>query len=207
MTKLGTVGVIGRFKPLHNGGAVMLETLCENADLVKIGIGSSNRYNARNPFTAEESKEMIDRLLSKKYSNYEFIFVQDFGHIPEYSDGQKWKQSIVEQYGKLDCFVTGNEYVASLLESNYKIIHPGDLIPEDKQVRLRATEVRVEMARFGDWKKLVPNEVSDYLEANGLVERFKKEFGLETLAKLAENENLSSFESKEKEKSHVINGV
>jgi len=205
--KLGTVGVIGRFKPLHNGGAVMLETLCQNADCVKIGIGSSNRYNARNPFTAQESKEMIDRFLSKKYSNYEFIFVQDFGHIPEYSNGQKWKQCIVEQYGKLDCFVTGNEYVASLLESDYKIIHPSNLIPKDEQIMLRATEVRIEMSRFGEWKKLVPNEVSDYLEEKGLVERFRKEFGLETLAKLAEGENFSSFESKEKEKSHVVNGV
>lgn len=59
MKTLGAVGFIGRFKPLHNGAALALETLCEQADKVKIGIGSVNKYNLRNPFTAEESQEMI----------------------------------------------------------------------------------------------------------------------------------------------------
>lgn len=54
--KFRKLGAIGRFKPLHLGAAAMLEALCENAEEVVIGIGSSNKYNLRNPFTAEESR-------------------------------------------------------------------------------------------------------------------------------------------------------
>ena len=180
--KLGRAGTIGRFKPLHNGGAAMLETVCSMAEHVIIAVGSVNKYNARNPFTAEESKAMIDAFLRERFSNYEAVFLPDFGHIPEYSDGQKWRNHVLEQFGELDCLVTGNEYVEDLFSSDYEIIHPGDLIPREKQIMLRATEVRVEMAKAGNWEKLVPEEVADYIKINRLDKRFRAEFGLETLA-------------------------
>jgi nicotinamide-nucleotide adenylyltransferase len=187
MRQLGRVGVIGRFKPLHSGSAAMLDILCQQADRVVIGIGSSNKYNARNPFTAEESREMIDLYLKPRFSNYEFLLVPDFGHIPEYSDGQKWKGYIVEHYGRLDYFVTGNEYVASLLEGDYPLMHPASLLPRQDQIYIKGSIVRMAMATGYDHSLLVPPEVSGYLDENGLVERFRREFGLETLAQLGEN--------------------
>ncbi len=202
MKNLGRIGVVGRFKPLHKGGALMLEAACENADYVIIGIGSSNKYNVRNPFTAEESKEMIDRYLSSRFDNYSIIFIPDFGHIPEYSDGQKWRKYMLNAYGKLDHFVSGNDYVRNLLKEDYDIIHPGSLIPKEKHLMLRATEVRVEMARHGNWKAFVPEEVVNYLEDNGLVERFRKEFGLQTLANLLEDYNLPENIKQEREHIH-----
>jgi nicotinamide-nucleotide adenylyltransferase len=202
--KLETVGLIARFKPLHNGGAVMLETLCENAAHVKIGLGSCNKYNARNPFTAEESKGMVDAFLSPKYSNYSCIYVPDFGHIPEFRDGQRWKQEILNLFGGLDAFVTGNQYVAELLENDYKIIHPSELIPSEKWDKTRGTMVRVEMAKGGDYKRLVPDAVADYLEQYQLVERFRKEFGLETLMMLASEDYMA--EGLENEKINVCKG-
>jgi cytidyltransferase-like protein len=180
--KLGRAGTIGRFKPLHNGGAVMLETVCSMAEHVIIAVGSVNKYNARNPFTAEESKAMIDASLGKRFSNYSVMFIPDFGHLPEYRDGQKWRNHALEQFGELDYLVTGNDYVADLFRSDYKIIHPGVLIQREKQIMLRATEVRVEMAKAGNWEKLVPEEVAEYIKKNGLDKRFRQEFGLETLA-------------------------
>ena len=55
--KLGRVGFIGRFKPLHKAAAIVLEEICKRSDHVIIGIGSANKYNYRNPFTAELSDE------------------------------------------------------------------------------------------------------------------------------------------------------
>lgn len=96
---LGRVGVIGRFKPLHNGAAVLLESLCEKSDHVLIGIGSSNKYNIRNPFTSDETKDMIELFLKEKFTNYEIIKIPDFAHIPGCENGQQWrklkKQSIM----------------------------------------------------------------------------------------------------------------
>lgn len=184
--KYGRVGLVGRFKPLHNGAAALLESACEFSEYVVIGIGSSNKYNLRNPFTPEETKGMIDSFLSGKYSNYEVIFVPDFAHIPEFRDGQKWREYVNENFGKLDYFVSGNDFVRNLLKEDYEIIHPGDFVPKERHVLLRATKVRYEIAKHGEWKNLVPEKVADYLESNGLIERFRKEFGLQTLAEISE---------------------
>jgi nicotinamide-nucleotide adenylyltransferase len=173
--KLGRVGLVGRFKPVHNGAAVMLESICEQADHVVIGLGSCNKYNMRNAFTADESQAMIEAFLSQRFTNYSFVHVPDSGHIPEHRDGKKWKEFIKSNYGNIDHFVSGNDYVRSLLEKDYKMVQPGSLVPEEKWVYLRATEVRVEMAKGDDWKQLVPDAVAEYLEKNKLVERFREE--------------------------------
>src|SRR3989344_7821397 len=105
---LGRVGTIARFKPLHLAGARMLEALCEEADQVVIGLGSANKYNLRNPFTVKESEAMVRAYLSSAYDNYECIEIPDFAQMPEYKDGQKWREYIVKHLGKLDYFITGN---------------------------------------------------------------------------------------------------
>jgi len=100
--KLGRVGVIARFKPLHNGAYAMLEAVCENANEVIIGIGSANKYSLRNPFTAKESEDMVRLTLEQKFSNYSIIHIPDFAQIPEYSDGKKWKEYVIEKFGKFE---------------------------------------------------------------------------------------------------------
>lgn len=197
------VGFIGRFKPFHLGAAMALEALCGIADEVIIGLGSSNKYNLRNPFTAEESQEMVDAFLKPRFSNYKFVKVPDFGHIKKYSDGKKWKSAVKELFGSLDIFVSGNDYVIGLLKDEYKIERPVSFVHKEKQVPIKATLVRVAMAQGDDWKRLVPKETAAYLESKGLAERFRKEFGLETLAMLAENPNYLMAETYNQEKSHA----
>lgn len=200
---LGRVGVIGRFKPLHNGGAVMLDAICENADHVMIGLGSSNKYNVRNPFTVEDSAGMVQAHLSPRFSNYQLVPVPDFGHIPEFSDGKKWKEYVKEQFGFLDYFVSGNAYASELLKDTYKIIHPTALIPPEQHLKIRATEVRLKMARYEDWQALVPEAVANYLETNGLVYRFRKEFGLQMIA-ASLDANINEKESYREERDHTL---
>ncbi len=190
MEKHKSALAIGRFKPLHNGTAALLESLCENADKAVIGIGSCNKYNLRNPFTAEESKEMIDAFLSKKASNYSITYLPDFAHIPEFSDGQRWREHVLEQCRGIEYLVSGNPYVCELLKNDYEIIHPNLIIPAEKQITIRATQVRFEMALRGNWQSLVPEEVAQYIEQNKLDERFIKEFGLETLVKTIDENHL-----------------
>ncbi len=200
--KLGKIGAVGRFRPLHLGSATLLEELCEQAERVVIGIGSCNKYNARNPFTAKETMEMIDLYLRQRFSNYEFVNIPDYGHIPEFSDGRKWAEEVVNAYGELDAFVSGNDYVKELLSPHYEVIRSVDMIPKERWVRASGTMVRMAMATGEDWKQLVPAVAADYLESNGLVERFRREFGLQTLAQLADE---SAYRrDAEAEKLHVV---
>lgn len=190
MTKdLGVVGTVGRFKPLHKGHAVVLETLCERARHVYIGVGSSNRYDARNPFTVKESEEMINLYLRPRFSNYSFV------EIPDIGNGPKWREQALRLFGKLDCFVTANDYVESLLKHDYKVIHPLSLLPLDKRFRASGTMVRVAMSRSEPWEYLVPELVASYLKDSGLVERFCSEFGLETIAMCGEEALVGAGES------------
>ncbi|HLD07361.1 MAG TPA: adenylyltransferase/cytidyltransferase family protein [Candidatus Nanoarchaeia archaeon] len=179
---LGKVGVIGRFRPLHNGGAAMLESICSRAEQVIIGIGSANRYNARNPFTPLETQAMMESFLSSHHHNYRIIHVPDYGHIPEYRDGSKWKADVARLYGSLDAFVSGNDYARQLLQPVYPVMHPSELVPREHRIFLSGTMVRMAMAQGDGWKGMVPPVVAEYLDSRGLAARFRTEFGLETLA-------------------------
>ena len=201
-TRFKKVGVIGRFKPLHNGAAIMLEAVCEKAEEVTIGIGSSNKYNLRNPFTAKESEEMINLALTK-FSNYKIVHIPDFAHHKKYRDGQKWKDCVLKKFGSLDCFVSSNEFVQDLLKDNYKLVYPTEIIPKEKHLPLRGAQVRYQIAISRNWKNLVPEAIANYLENKGLIDRFKEEFGLETLSMLANGYEINRDEDKQEEKLHT----
>jgi len=202
-TNLGKVGLVGRFKPLHKQAAYMLESVCENANHLTIGIGSSNRYDARNPFTANESEDMINSFLSLNFSNYNIIHIPDFAQIKKYGDGQKWKEYVVENFGKLDYFISSNPYVLGLLKDSYSLLGAFEMVPPEKRQRMKGTGVRIEIAKFGDWEKFVPEPVAKYLKENNLIQRFRDEFGLETLGRIFDEFNLREFENSKSERESI----
>ncbi len=175
MDRLDCIGMVARWRPVHRGHAPVLRALCERASQALIGIGSSNRYDLRNPFTLEETIDMI-RLVLTGRQNYTLI------PVPDLDDGPRWRIMVIELFGALDLFVTDNPYVSSLLVADYRIVKPVELVPEDEKMALDGSMVRREMARGDGWQALVPKEVADYIAARRLDERFRREFGLQTLA-------------------------
>ncbi len=178
--KFQRIGTVTRCKPVTLIHQAVLEAICLAAEKAIIGIGSSNVYDARNPFTAEESEEMI-RLALEGLDNYEIVSVIDYGN------GPKWTDHALKLFGPLDAFVTANSYVKQLLEPHYKIIHPAELLPESRRHALSGTVVREAMAMGLPWQPMVPEPVAKYLESSGLAERFKKEFGLATIALMGQH--------------------
>jgi len=72
--------------------------------------------------------------------------------------------------------------VRSLLETDYRVLHPLELLPVERRVKASGTMVRRAIARGEPWQHLVPAPVARWLEDQGLVARFRAEFGLATLA-------------------------
>lgn len=173
--RFNRIGMVARWRPVHRGHAAILDAMVSRADTVLIGIGSANKYNLRNPFTVEETMDMI-RLVLGDTDGASLIPVQDL------DDGPRWRRMLIDLFGPLDLFVTDNPYVGSLLAEDYPLIRPVRLVPESQRIPLDGTRVRREMARGDGWKSLVPDPVVEYLVARGLVDRFRREFGLETLA-------------------------
>lgn len=173
-----SIGMVARWRPVHLGQAPVLRALCDRATTALIGIGSSNRYNARNPFTEEETADMI-RLVLVGRQNYRLV------SVPDLDDGPRWKTMVLGLFGPLELFVTDNPYVTTLLEDVYRVIRPVSLVPYDERVPVDGTLVRLEMARGDGWRHLVPAQVEAYITEHQLDERFRREFGLETLAAAA----------------------
>ncbi len=169
------IGMVARWKPVHLGHAPVLRALCDRAEQALIGIGSSNRHNLRNPFTLKETQDMI-RLVLDGRENYTTL------PVPDLDDGPRWREMVVDLFGPLDLFVTANPYVASLLEEDYPILLPVRLVPEEEKIPLDGTTVRREMALGEGWRQMVPPEIETYIAEKKLDDRFRREFGLQTLA-------------------------
>jgi nicotinamide mononucleotide adenylyltransferase len=172
---LDRIGMIARWQPVHRGHAAVLRALCGCARQALIGIGSPNRHNLRNPFTFEETSDMLNLMLVDR-TNYILI------PVPDLDDGPRWRALVIALFGALDLFVTDNSYVASLLAADYRIVRPVVLVPQEARVPINGTLVRQEMARGHGWQDLVPQEIAEYITARGLDARFRREFGLQTLA-------------------------
>ena len=173
--RFGRVGIVARWQPVHCGHTPVLRAICDRASQALVGIGSSNRYGLRNPFTLEETTDMV-RLALAGRENYTLI------PVPDLDDGPRWRLMVIEMFGSLDLFVTANPYVASLLAADYRVVRPVKLVPEEERVAIDGSMVRREMARGEGWRELVPREVADYIATRRLDERFRREFGLQTLA-------------------------
>lgn len=174
-SRLGRIGIVARWKPVHRGHAPVLRALCRRAGTALVGVGSSNRYNARNPFTFEESADMV-RLVLGGRTNFEVLAV------PDLDDGPRWRDLVAGLFGPLDLFVTDNPYVAHLLSGTFRVVRPVELVPVRERVPLDGTAVRREMAKGDGWLDMVPPGVGRYIVGRGLDARFRREFGLETLA-------------------------
>ncbi len=155
--------MIARWKPVHLGHARILRALADYADTVLIGIGSSNKYDADNPFTPAETREMIELV----QPGLTLVEVPDLGH------GPRWRAMVVELLGPLDMFVTANSYVRGLLKDDYRVVHPVHLLAPADRIAVNGTMVR-EAIRGGEpWEHLVEPPVAEFLRARGLVERVR----------------------------------
>ena len=175
------IAMIARWKPVHLGHAAVLHALLDRAESVVIGVGSANRYDLDNPFTAAETARMIDATLDGR-AGYTIVLVDELG------DGPRWADMVASMLGPLDYYVTANAYVRSLLMDRYTVVHPVALLDPARRVRVDGTMVRRALADGGDdWRSLVPPPVAALLEHEGWAARFQREFGEATrAARLAE---------------------
>lgn len=172
---LTRLGMVARWRPVHLGHAPILRALCRRAETALLGIGSANRYNVRNPFTLAETLDML-RLVLADQANYTLI------PVPDLDDGPRWRAMMLDLFGPLEGFVTDNPYVAGLLKDDYRLVRPVELVSPAERVPIDGTLVRRQMACGDGWRELVPPEIAAYIMENRLDERFRREFGLQTLA-------------------------
>lgn len=161
---------------MHRGHAAVLEALCAASREVVVVVGSANRYDWRNPFTLRETRMMIEMVITHP-CRVQILGLDDVG------DGPRWRQLLLEAVGPVEAVFTANPYVWHLLVEHVPVRHPVSLLPLEERLRVEGAMVRRLMAEGRDWQDLVPPPVARLVEERGLAERFRREFGLETLAR------------------------
>ena len=141
--------LIGRFQPFHLGHLDAVKYALESVDKLLIGIGSSNKSNeSRNPFTADERKEMI--LTSLNESTLEKIEVY---YITDVNDHEKWTHHVDEIVSKYDVVFSNDEFTHTLFGARgIKVIS----VPLKQREVLSGTDIRMKIKVDQGWIGLVP---------------------------------------------------
>ncbi len=159
----------GRFQPFHKGHLSVVLSFLERFDEVVIVIGSAQEaFTCRNPFTAGERMEMINRVLRSRgipRDRYWLIPVPDIRMPPA------WTSHVLAMVPRVDMVATGNPHVAYLYEW---LGLPVERIKLYEPSRYNGTFVRSLIAENGDWRKLVPGEVAEYIESIDGIRRIRE---------------------------------
>ena len=103
--------LIGRFQPFHLGHLDAVLFGLSRAENLFICIGSSNKSNEkRNPFSAEERREMIISSIEPSMADQLKIF-----DIPDVGDHEKWTFEIDKIRPKYEIIFTNDEFTKAFI--------------------------------------------------------------------------------------------
>ncbi|TBR22426.1 MAG: nicotinamide-nucleotide adenylyltransferase [Candidatus Nitrosotenuis sp.] len=141
--------LIGRFQPFHLGHLDAVKFALSSVDELLIGIGSSNKFNEkRNPFTADERKQMIESSLDETTLGKIKIY-----YIPDVNNHERWTYQIDEIVPKYDTVFSNDEFTHTLFgKRGIKVIS----VPLKQREILSGTDIRVKIREDQNWFGLVP---------------------------------------------------
>jgi nicotinamide-nucleotide adenylyltransferase len=157
---------VGRFQPFHKGHLFAIKQALKKFDKVIIGIGSTNVIDERNPFTFEERKAMINKVLVKFKRRYKII------GIPDFFDDIAWRNYCLEK-ATFDVVITGSDWVRRCFKGVKPVIKPAFLKPK----KYKATRIRKFIKEGKKWENLVPTAVAKYIKKIKGDERIRKLIG------------------------------
>ena len=156
--------LIGRFQPFHLGHLEAIKFALSNVEHLHVGIGSSNKsHEERNPFTADERKEMIlssiDDVIGKRISLH---------YIPDVDDHSKWTNLVDEIIPEYDVVFSNDDVKHELYGKRGKSIISVDL---KSRSNLSGTNIRNLILTDQNWKEFVPSGTIDVLSEIDLKKR------------------------------------
>ncbi len=160
--------LIGRFQPFHLGhlDAVSIALDYHKVENLFICIGSSNKSNERkNPFSAEERREMITLSIEPSITDRIKIF-----DIPDVEDHEKWTFEIDKIVPKYDVVFTNDEFTKTLFEK--RKISVISVILKDRE-KFSGTNIRNLITEDKNWRDLVPQGTRNVLDSINAKERLK----------------------------------
>ena len=120
--------LVGRFQPFHLGHLDAVLFGLSRTENLFIGVGSSNKFNEKkNPFSAEERKEMIISSIESSMLGRVKIF-----EIPDVDNHEKWTFEIDQIVPKYDIVFTNDEFTKTLFKKRQINVMPVVLKEREK---------------------------------------------------------------------------
>jgi len=158
--------LIGRFQPFHLGHLDAVLFGLSRVENLFICIGSSNKSNERrNPFSAEERREMIVTSIEPSIADRIKIF-----DVPDVGDHEKWTFEIDKTVPKYDIVFTNDEFTRTLFEK--REISVISVILKDRE-KFSGTNIRNLIAYDRNWRDLVPQGTRNVLDNINAKERLQ----------------------------------
>jgi len=158
--------LIGRFQPFHLGHLDAVLFGLSRVENLFICIGSSNKSNERkNPFSAEERREMIVTSIEPSIADRIKIF-----DVPDVGDHEKWTFEIDKIVPKYDVIFTNDEFTKTLFEK--RKISVISVILKDRE-KFSGTNIRQLILDDKNWEDLVPQGTRKVLDKINATDRLK----------------------------------
>ena len=158
--------LVGRFQPFHLGHLDAVLFGLSRTENLFIGVGSSNKFNEKkNPFSAEERKEMIISSIESSMLGRVKIF-----EIPDVDNHEKWTFEIDQIVPKYDIVFTNDEFTKTLFKKRQINVIPVVLKEREK---LSGTNIRQLIIDDKNWQDLVPQGTRKVLDKLNAKKRLK----------------------------------
>ena len=158
--------LVGRFQPFHLGHLDAVLFRLSRTENLFVGVGSSNKSNEKkNPFSAEERKEMIISSIESSMLGRVKIF-----EIPDVDNHEKWTFEIDQIVPKYDVVFSNDEFTKTLFERRKIDVIP--VVLKDRE-KFSGTNIRELIADNKNWQDLVPRGTRNVLEKINAKERLK----------------------------------
>jgi nicotinamide-nucleotide adenylyltransferase len=150
--------LIGRFQPFHAGHAQVVAALraARPDEPLVLGIGSAQEsYTWKNPFTAGERFEMIERAIAGAPAGRTLVVP-----IPDIQRHAQWVAYVESLLPPFERVYTNNPLTRLLFERGGYAVESPALVD---RARFEGEHIRTCLAEDEGWKPLVPAPVASYL--------------------------------------------
>lgn len=133
--------VLGRFQPFHRGHRYLIEKALEQCESVMIGVGSANVSDEKNPFSFEERKKHINRVLKKQLYFAQIVSIVPIDDNP---DDDVWLKELLKKTGNIEVVFGNNEWPNKIFEeAGYKVVR----VPLYKRNIYEGTRIRAKLLK------------------------------------------------------------
>lgn len=113
MKKYKTGLVIGRFQPFHLGHKYLIEQALEICDNIILGIGSSNKSDGKNPYSADVRVEFLQKFIDEEKLSKRVSRILKLYDNP---DDDVWFENLIKQTGIFDVTIGNNPWNNGIIE-------------------------------------------------------------------------------------------